>query len=311
MRHSRRPVPQRSRRSFGSWPASTACRSTTGRSTNSISSDSGAPGTRALPVTLLGSTFTRRDAISAVARAFDVTPDEAAALTARFLEREGVVRVLADPDAGPEHIRTRSGHVVPATSGDRRYTTTELLAAEQRIIASAVARIGEGTGRVAPDMVERVLALHAHLDGEQADGVRALLTSGNGYDLVIGQAGTGKTTLLGAARIGWEEAGFRVIGTAVAARTAADLEAGTGIPSSSLTQLLADLRECGGLTSRHVIVLDEASMVGTRPLDQLRSYVDAAGPSSSSSATTASSPPSTPVGRCAPSRASWATTSSP
>ena len=99
--------------------------------------DSGASGVRVLPVTLLGSTFTRRDAISAVARAFDVTPDEAAALTARFLEREGVVRVLADPDAGTEHIRTRSGHVVPATSGDRRYTTTELLAAEQRIINSA------------------------------------------------------------------------------------------------------------------------------------------------------------------------------
>ena len=83
--------------------------------------------------------------------------------------------------------------------------------------------------------------------------------------------------MLGAARIGWEEAGFRVIGTAVAARTAADLEGGTGIPSSSLTQLLADLREGGGLTSRHVIVVDEASMVGTRPLDQLRCYVDAAG----------------------------------
>ena len=107
--------------------------------------------------------------------------------------------------------------------------------------------------------------------------MRALLTSGNAYDLVIGQAGTGKTTLLGAARIGWEEAGFRVIGTAVAARTAADLEAGTGIPSSSLTQLLADLRESGGLTTRHVVVLDEASMVGSRPLDQLRSYVDGAG----------------------------------
>ena len=63
----------------------------------------------------------------------------------------------------------------------------------------------------------------------------------------------------------------------MAARTAADLEGGTGIPSSSLTQLLADLREGGGLTPRHVIVVDEASMVGTRPLDQLRSYVDSAG----------------------------------
>jgi hypothetical protein len=83
--------------------------------------------------------------------------------------------------------------------------------------------------------------------------------------------------MLHAARAGWEEAGYRVIGTAVAARTAADLERGTGIPSSSLTQLLADLREGGGLTSRHVIVVDEASMIGSRPLDQLRHYVDGAG----------------------------------
>ena len=240
-------------------------------------SDLGAPDARALPVTLLGSTFTRRDALSAVARAFDVTPDQAVALTASFLGRDSVVRVLADPDAGTEHIRTRSGAVVPATAGDRRYTTTELLAAEQRIIGSGVARMGEGICRVAPDVVEQILGHHPHLDGEQADGVRALLTSGNGYDLVIGQAGTGKTTMLSAARIGWEEEGFRVIGTAVAARTAADFEAGTGIPSSSLTQLLADLREGGGLSHRHVIVLDEASMVGSRPLDQLRSYVDAAG----------------------------------
>ena len=243
--------------------------------------DSGTPGTRVLPVTLLGSSFSRRDAISAVARAFDVTPDEAVALTARFLDRDGVVRVLADRDvdlsAGTEHIRTRSGHVVPATSGDRRYTTTELLAAEERIVASATGRVGAATAQVGAATVDDVLAHLAHLDGEQAQGVRQLLTSGNGYDLVIGQAGTGKSTMLGAARIGWEEAGFRVIGTAVAARTAADLERGTGIPSSSLTQLLADLREGGGLTPRHVIVVDEASMVGTRPLDQLRSYVDSAG----------------------------------
>jgi conjugative relaxase-like TrwC/TraI family protein len=236
-----------------------------------------APDTRAIPVTLLGSTFTRREAISAVARAFDVTPEQALALTSKLLDRASVVRVLADPTAGTEHVRTGSGQMVPATTGDRRYTTTELLAAEQRIIGSGTARIGEGTARVPLGTVDHVLARHPHLDGEQADGVRALLTSGNGYDLLIGQAGTGKSSMLGAARAGWKESGFTVIGTAVAARTAADLEAGTGIPSSSLTQLLADLREGGGLTSRHVIVVDEASLVGSRPLDRLRSHADGAG----------------------------------
>lgn len=164
-----------------------------------------------------------------------------------------------------------------ATSGDWRYTTTDLLAAEQRITASAVARLREGTGRVTPEVVDQILSGYCHLDAEQADGVRALLTSGNGYDLVIGQAGTGKSTMLEAARAGWEQAGCKVIGTAVAARAAAELEATTGIPSSSLTALLADLKEAGGLNPRHVIVVDEASMVGSRSLDELRHRVDAAG----------------------------------
>ena len=240
-----------------------------------------APDIRAMPLTMFGSTFSSRDALCAVARVFDVTPDRAVVLTSEFLERESVVRVLADPEAvaaaGMEQVRTKSGQLIPATSGDRRYTTTELLAAEERIIRSAVERIGEQAAQVAHDLVDQVVGRHPHLDGEQADGVRALLTSGNGYDLVIGQAGTGKSTMLRAARIGWEAAGFKVIGSAVAARAAADLEAGTGIPSSSLTQILADLKESSGLTSRHVIVVDEASMVGSRSLDKLRNHVDATG----------------------------------
>ena len=109
-----------------------------------------APDTRAMPVTLFGSTFTRREAICAVARAFDVTPEHAVRLTAEFLERKSVVRVLADPEADvltdTEQVRTRSGRLMPASSGDRRYTTTELLAAEERIVRSGVQRIG-GTNR--------------------------------------------------------------------------------------------------------------------------------------------------------------------
>ncbi len=240
-------------------------------------SSPGAPESRALPLTLLNSTFTRREAICGVARAFDVTPDQAVALTAELLERESVLRVLGGTDVESDQIRTRTGQIVPATSGDRRYTTTELLAAEERIVSSAVERVADRTAQVAPALVDKVMGCHPQLDGEQAIGVRTLLTSGNGYDLVVGQAGTGKSTMLAAARIGWEQAGFRVIGTAVAARTAADLETGTGIPSSSLTHLLADLKEAGGLTSRHVIVVDEASMVGSRGLDQLCRHADASG----------------------------------
>ena len=148
--------------------------------------------------------------------------------------------------AGDRHRTPSDGTLATAcrlTSGDRRYTTTELLAAEERIVA-----LSDGTasprahGRSPPPWWTRSCNVTLTWTGNRLDGVRKLLTSGNGYDLVVGQAGTGKSTMLAAARIGWEQAGFRVIGTAVAARTAADLEAGTGMPSSSLTHLLADLR---------------------------------------------------------------------
>ena len=235
----------------------------------------GGAGNRVMPLALLSSTFTRREAMAALARAFDVTPDEAVALTDQFLERSSIVRVRAEPETGRdatvdfERMRTTNGALVPVTSGDQRFTTTELLAAEERIVETATRLTRVHMATVAPGLVAEVAERHPHLDGEQLDGVRKLLTSGNGVDLVIGQAGTGKSTMLRAARLGWEAAGMKVIGAAVAARTAADLEAGTGIPSSSLAQILADLRRGGELTNKHVIVVDEASLVGTRALDEL------------------------------------------
>jgi conjugative relaxase-like TrwC/TraI family protein len=235
----------------------------------------GGAGNRVMPLALLSSTFTRREAMAALARAFDVTSDEAVALTDQFLERSSIVRVRAEPEPGRdvaveyERMRTTNGALVPVTSGDQRYTTTELLAAEERIVETATRLTRVNMATVTPGLVAEVAEHHPHLDGEQLDGVRKLLTSGNGVDLIIGQAGTGKSTMLRAARVGWEAAGMKVIGAAVAARTAADLEAGTGIPSSSLAQILADLKRGGELTNKHVIVVDEASLVGTRALDEL------------------------------------------
>ena len=107
--------------------------------------------------------------------------------------------------------------------------------------------------------------------------MRQLLGSGNGLDLVIGQAGTGKSTMLGAARAGWESAGYEVIGTAIASRTAAELQASTGIESITMARLLIDLERGDTiLTRRHVIVVDEASLVGSRTLDRLQRQVDGA-----------------------------------
>ena len=230
--------------------------------------------TRVTPLTLFASTFTHRDALAAVARAIDAPPGEVAELTEQLLRRNEVVRLI-DFDLNQPDVSGRGKERPATTVGDRRYSTVEMLRIEGRIVNSAVARLGHGG--LPGSLIEPILARHGHLDGEQLAGARRLLGSGNGLDLVIGQAGTGKSTMLGAAREVWSATGYRVIGTAVASRTAADLEAGTGIESVTLARLFIDLeRDETRLTSHDVVVVDEASLVGSRTLDRLQRQVDGA-----------------------------------
>jgi len=96
-------------------------------------------------------------------------------------------------------------------------------------------------------------------------------SSGAGVDIVEGVAGAGKTFALAAARDSWIASGYEVIGAALAARAAHQLEEGSGIPSSTVDRLLGRLErsEAIALTPRHVVVVDEAAMVGTRKLLRL------------------------------------------
>jgi len=128
-----------------------------------------------------------------------------------------------------------------------------------------VATVGQAT-------LDHVLAEHLHLGDEQRVMVRRLTTSGAGVDVVVGRAGTGKTTALAAASRAWEADGFAPLGTSLSARAAEGLGEGAGIPSSTLARLLADIdRGTTALTERSVVVVDEAGMVSTRMLEALLS----------------------------------------
>src|SRR5215213_2858066 len=98
--------------------------------------------------------------------------------------------------------------------------------------------------------------------------VRRLVADGDAVEAVVGVAGSGKTFALGAAREAWEASGVPVVGAAIAWRAARGLEEGAGIPSMSVAALLSRL-ERGRLPRRTVLVVDEAGMLGTRPLTAL------------------------------------------
>jgi conjugative relaxase-like TrwC/TraI family protein len=216
------------------------------------------------------STFNRRDAIQ---RICDLLPDGAdtgdvMALLGEFLCYREVVHLTA---GGSDRLHRGDGKSAPSPTDPRRFSTRDMVQTERHLLSLAASRRHARAGLAHRGTVGDALARRPSLSGEQAAMVRRMCGSGAGVDVVIGVAGAGKTFALAAAHDAWTASGHQVIGATLAARAARQLEAGSGIPSSTLTRLLTDLdRPDGGrLGPDHVVVVDEANMVGTRKLLEL------------------------------------------
>jgi hypothetical protein len=98
------------------------------------------------------------------------------------------------------------------------------------------------------------------------------------FAITQGSAGSGKTTVAEIVKIAHEARGDRVIGACVAKRAAQNLHDETGIESFTVAKLVGDLdRGTRTLSSRDVILVDEAGQLGTGPLASLIAHIDAAG----------------------------------
>jgi conjugative relaxase-like TrwC/TraI family protein len=191
---------------------------------------------------------------------------------------QGLLNVAA-ADQLTTDVLAVAGHAValPADgmrhlSNAQRYTHTSVLDAEETIVSAATSRLAEGAAEITPAAAElAVSAFEASrgfaLSGQQREVVERLLTAGHGLDVVVGVAGAGKTTLMAAARAGWEAAGLRVAGASTAAVAASNLQAEGGIPSATVATWLADIAAGGQrMEQTDVLVLDEAGVIDDRAL---------------------------------------------
>ena len=116
------------------------------------------------------------------------------------------------------------------------------------------------------------------LSERQAEVAKGLLTSGHSLDLVIGVAGSGKTTTLSAVRAGFEAAGYRVIGAATSGQAAKALEEGAGVPRVRWRRSPGASSITGRRSApRHVLVLDEGGMTSDAEVAKLLGAVEASG----------------------------------
>jgi conjugative relaxase-like TrwC/TraI family protein len=220
------------------------------------------------------STWRRNELVREIARAFPTTTTLPAAGLTRWIDS------LADHVAGTDLLieyaphaelgtptRDADGRPITESPLDRRFTTPAIVAEEGRIIDSLERRLARG-------------GVHASVDVEGLD--RAQLEVANAVAgtkqlvLIVGPAGTGKTTALRPAVQALQSTGRNVVGLAPSATAAGVLAVETGMRADTVDKLLHVAR-----TGRHplppagtTVIVDEASMLATPKLADLVEVAD-------------------------------------
>lgn len=227
--------------------------------------------------------FSHLDAITAVADALPqgASVGEVEALTELVLSHPMVV-ALPEPGAlvGPagERAQLAGSHQM---TGGALYTTRDVPEAEREILerVRAVAAAGPGRCRVAPVVLAAAVAQVETaqgyaLAGEQREVLARVVGEGRVIESVEGPPGTGKTTLMRAARVAWEAQGWRVAGAATSATASQKLAGESGIASRTVAQWVWAIDHGSGLGGVDKLVLDEANLTDDR--DRLLLYREAA-----------------------------------
>jgi Mrp family chromosome partitioning ATPase len=210
-------------------------------------------------VTAHVSHFDRRDTIQAVANLLPngAPAQEVESAADAFLSSDSVVRVAETPKG-------------------LRFTTTRIWALERQALEMAQRMAAEARGQAGDLAAKRVIGERPTLKADQREMVYRLLAVREGIVVVIGEAGTGKSFATVAAAEGWAQAGFELRAVAPTWR-AANVLRGAGLEATSVASFLRDFdQDQVHLSSRTVLLVDEASMVGSGQLARLINHADQA-----------------------------------
>ncbi len=196
------------------------------------------------------------------------------------------VRHASSPDTDlgePDVLRRRDGSSVYRLAGSQTYTSAEILAAEQRILAAATLTDGRRVDSTDVEMALLSQAAHRReLNAGQAELVRQMASRGQRVMLALAPAGAGKTTAMAALARAWEDSGGTVIGLSPSASAAQILRAEIDIDVADTgdkfnwlhTNPHADASDPARewfdrIDENTLLVIDEAGKAGTLALDSV------------------------------------------
>ncbi|GHH54927.1 MobF family relaxase [Streptomyces candidus] len=215
--------------------------------------------------------------------------DLAERITTRVLAAEVIDITPADLNPAFAPLMRDDGTSIYRRRETELYTSTAVLAAEDRIVSAARTQV---IPAVSAEVYERVEAAYQQanperrLDAGQRELARTFATSEQLVAAGIGPAGAGKTTAMRVAADAVRESGGRVIGLGPSARAASELSNGLDAPAYVLHEWLGArerlqqgqrVRAEFQLNAGDVIVVDEAGMAGSKRLAAIVADAQAAG----------------------------------
>lgn len=241
------------------------------------------------------STWGRRNAETEALRAIAGwrfrSPADRGQVVARIVDQVLANAVTLTPRntlRAPTRFRTEAGDSMFHPAARDLYTTREVWDAEERMLEA-----GRTMSAAAVDAQLTNALVHTKVAGgdlilgaDQAAAVQNIACSGRLVDVLVGPAGSGKTTSLEKLREIWETqyGAGSVRGLAPTARAAEVLAESLGIQTENTAKWLHETGqvtvEADGfsyeLNAGDLIIIDEASIAGTIALDTLRAQADAA-----------------------------------
>ncbi|NVM40557.1 Ti-type conjugative transfer relaxase TraA [Ochrobactrum intermedium] len=158
-----------------------------------------------------------------------------------------------------------------------KFTTKRLIRMEARMAMHSIRLSKLKSHPVQANRMDEICDRHSWLNKEQRTAIRYLVDA-QSIAVVAGRAGTGKTSTLKVAAEIWKDAGYTVLGGALAGKAAEGLQNGAHIQSRTLASW--QYRWNVGkdrIDSRTVFIIDEAGLVASRQMAAFLQAVKDAG----------------------------------
>jgi len=158
-----------------------------------------------------------------------------------------------------------------------KFTTKRLIRMEARMAMNSIRLLKLKSHPVRATRLDKICDRHNWLNKEQRTAIRYLV-DGQSIAVVVGRAGTGKTSMLKVVAEIWKDAGYTVLGGALAGKAAEGLQNGAHIQSRTLAswQYRWDVGK-DQFDSKTIFVLDEAGLVASKQMAAFLQAVKNAG----------------------------------